>query len=218
MDNALLVSLAELVRQQISAEHMLKSMVDVITRALDADRGTIYLFDHELDELVSVAAHLPELAELRVPLGQGVAGYVAKTRERVNIPSSSGDERFWRSVDERTGYSTETMLAGPLIGEGGRLIGVAQVLNKHSVGGFSAEDERLFATLSEQAAALLEETTLSRPEPADAGREDAPSLGERFNGIVGRGKAMRGVYRSVRRVAPPRGPGPGPPRKKNLFQ
>ncbi len=204
MENALLVALGELVRQEISAEQMLGRIVDVVTDALSAERATIYLLDPERDELVSVAAHLPELAELRVPLGQGVAGHVARTGERVNIPNSPGDDRFWGSVDARTGYSTEAMLAGPLVGEGGRLIGVAQVLNKRGGGGFSQGDADLFDALSEQAAALLEETTLSRPEPSVATEEDEgpPLLGERFNGVVGQSAPMRAVYRSIRRVAP----------------
>ena len=99
MENALLVALGELVRQEISAEQMLGRIVDVVTDALSAERATIYLLDPERDELVSVAAHLPELVELRVPLGQGVAGHVARTGERVNIPNSPGDDRFWGSVD-----------------------------------------------------------------------------------------------------------------------
>ncbi len=204
MENALLVALGELVRQEISAEQMLGRIVDVVTDALGAERATIYLLDSERDELVSVVAHLPELDELRVPLGQGVAGHVARSRETVNIPNSSGDDRFWGSVDARTNYTTKAMLAGPLIADDGRVLGVAQVLNKRGGGHFSDRDATLFDALSEQAAALLEQTTLSRPEPTpNAYDEEGPALlGERFNRIVGQSGPMRAVYRAIRRVAP----------------
>lgn len=124
MDNVLLLSLGELIKQEISATQLLVRLVDTMAQRLSADRGTLYLLDRERRELVSVAAHLPELEELRVPLGQGVAGHVALHGEVMNLPNSHANLHFWRQIDARTGYKTETMLVGPLMGAAGELIGV----------------------------------------------------------------------------------------------
>lgn len=204
MENALLLAMGELISQEISAHRLLERLVDVMASGLGADRGTIYLLDAERAELVSVAAHLPELEELRVPLDQGVAGFVARTRDIVNIPNGAHDVRLWRGVDARTGYTTETMLAAPLLTEDGQLVGVAQFLNKQD-GTFDARDEEILRGLTVQAAALLLETTLAdRPAPLGepAGAAEPLLLGERFNRIVGRGPAMRVVFRNIHRVAP----------------
>ncbi|MEC9395974.1 MAG: GAF domain-containing protein, partial [Myxococcota bacterium] len=157
-DNALLLALGELISQEISATQLLERLVDVIARAMNADRGTIYLLDRERHELVSVAAHLPELEELRVPLHQGVAGYVARTGRMVNTPHSDSDVRFYPGVDAETGYTTRSMLAGPLYDSEGELLGVVQVLNKQDASGFSERDEILLERISKQAASLIEET------------------------------------------------------------
>jgi GAF domain-containing protein len=94
------------------------------------------MLDKARGELVSVAAHLPGLPTIRVPLSQGVAGHVASTGEVICIDSCATDSRFWSRVDEKTGYVTRSMLAAPVRGSGGRLLGVAQVLNKR-LGTFS---------------------------------------------------------------------------------
>jgi Nif-specific regulatory protein len=208
MEHALLLGLGELISREISAIDLLDRLVDVIARVLGADRGTIYLLDEGRGELVSVAAHLPELQELRVPLGQGVAGYVGRTGELVNLPRRPGQAQLWSGVDRRTGYTTRTMLAGPMQRREGGLLGVVQLLNKRDDGTFDEADEALFVRLIGQAAALLEETTLGRADvftrqAAPTAREDeGAGLGEQFNRVVGRGAAMRQVFRAVRRVAP----------------
>ncbi len=196
-EDSLLLALGELIRQEISAGDLLREVVDIIAEILQADRGTLFLLDEQTRELVSVAAHLPEMEEIRVPLSQGVAGYVARTGQTVNVPFCESDVRFWGKVDQTTGYETRTMLAGPLHSSDDRLIGVVQVLNKKE-GIFDEADENRLKILAAQAAALLEKTTLT-PAISDA---DGSVDGEGINQIVGRGEVMREVIRDVQRVAP----------------
>lgn len=214
-DNALLLALGELVSQEINATQLIERLVDVITSQLEADRGTIYLLDEDTHELVSVAAHLPELQELRVPLHQGVAGYVARTGRYVNMPHSDHDARFWSRIDQETGYTTRSMLSGPLYASSGALLGVIQVLNKNNDDVFSARDEQLFRGLAAQAAALIDETTVAGgrarflDEESEAAiapqstspQAQAPLLGERFNKIIGQSAPMRAVFQTLRKVA-----------------
>ncbi len=207
IEDALLLALGAMVRKRVSADELLGRIVDVVADLLDADRGTIYLCDADDEELVSIAAHLPEMRELRVPLTQGVAGYVGRTGRVVNVPHSKEDARHWRKIDETTGYQTDTMLVAPIRGSDGALLGVIQLLNKRS-GEFDGADEELLVVLARQAAALLEQTTLparpslvARPERKPRKPADPLTLGERYNGIIGDGTAMTALLRSVRRVA-----------------
>lgn len=207
-DNVLLLALGALIKQEISATQLMQRLVDSMAQRLDADRGTLYLLDVERQELVSVAAHLPELEELRVPLGQGIAGYVGRHAEIVNLgkDQAQAHAHFWRQIDDRTGYKTETMLAGPLHDRHGELIGVVQFLNKRGAVGFGARDEQVLRELSAQASALLEQTTLTARHAVSGAQEslkhEAPTLVERFNRIIGQGHAMRAIFQSLRKVAP----------------
>ncbi|MEZ4460242.1 MAG: sigma-54-dependent Fis family transcriptional regulator [bacterium] len=196
MNDVLLATLGELVRKEVSAELLLSRIIDAMAKALGADRATVFWVDKAAGELISVAGHFPEVAQIRVPLGEGVAGYVARTGATVNVPFSQEHVDIWRSVDNTTGYQTRTMLAGPLL-DGDDVIGVVQFLNKTG-GFFSAEDEFSMTQLAAQAALLLKETTLQR----QTATEPDLALGEHFNRIVGSGETMRQLFRAVRRVAP----------------
>jgi Nif-specific regulatory protein len=207
----LLLALGELVSKEISVGELLGRIVDVMVELVHADRGTLYVLDRANDELVSIAAHLPEMEELRVPLSQGVAGHVARTGETVNLPSADGDDRFWKDVDEQTGYTTRSMLAVPLDDVDGQRLGVVQLLNRHD-GPFTDQDEARVRELTRQAAALLEQTTFRTSteyldDEKNPFREHAVdtdqtlALGHRFNRIIGEGPEMREVFDKVRRVA-----------------
>ncbi|MBI2568988.1 MAG: sigma-54-dependent Fis family transcriptional regulator [Candidatus Schekmanbacteria bacterium] len=211
IDSALYLAMGELARQAVSAEQLLARMVDVITAHLGADRGTIYLLDRKAGQLVSVAAHLPEIRELRFPVSEGLAGYVVRTGKLVNVALCGEDQRFWPGADRVTGYRTRSTLACPLRDASGRMMGVVQVLNKCS-GDFTAADEAVAEILARQAAAILALTTIA---PLPAGGADAETaeprvglpepallLDERFNGLIGQGQAMRAVCAALRRVAP----------------
>ncbi|MCB9738450.1 MAG: sigma-54-dependent Fis family transcriptional regulator [Deltaproteobacteria bacterium] len=212
--DALLYSLGKTICTEISTSELLRRIVDVLTELLGADRGTLYMLDEAREQLVSVAAHLPELKTIRVPLSQGVAGEVARTQRLIRIDSCATDSRFWSQVDEKTGYITRNMLTAPVHGAHGRLLGVAQVLNKRD-GTFTAEDADVMSVLAEQVGQLLEETTvvtgffpsrLPEPEHGEIGlvADERPEFGleASFNRIVGQGTRMQRVFADIRKAAP----------------
>ncbi len=64
----------------------------------------------------------------RISDQNGIAGYVARTAESQNIKEVYNDSRFDNSYDVKTGYRTKTMLAVPIMGKGGDVIGVIRLL------------------------------------------------------------------------------------------
>jgi Nif-specific regulatory protein len=182
--------------QQVDLEELLRAAIDEVARQLGADRGTLYLVDHARGELVSRVAHLPELAEIRLRLGEGIAGWVAAHGEAVIIPGATEDPRFAQRVDLATGYRTRTLLAVPVDDAQGQRIGVLQVLNK-ARGAFDVADLERLRALAAEVARLLEDTSLrSQLRPGQS-----QSLDFRFNGIVGVSPAMRDVYARTTRAA-----------------
>ena len=80
--STLLLAVSGLLGREVAVEDLLDRLVERIASAMDADRATIYLVDGRSQEVFSQAAHLPELDEIRLPVGQGIAGWVAKRRGR----------------------------------------------------------------------------------------------------------------------------------------
>jgi transcriptional regulator with PAS, ATPase and Fis domain len=197
-----LISVAGLLQRGVRLDVILEAIIDEVVNALQADRGTLYLYDPQLDELFSKVAHLPELDKIRLRLGQGAAGIVAQTRKTISLPKAYKDQRFEPEIDIITGYRTKSLLACPVLGQSGDLIGVLQVLNKKE-GPFSESDFDLLQNLSAQAGQVIEHTSLygQLRQEAPGHRQRRRRLDYRFNAIVGVSDAMRDVYDKIEKAS-----------------
>ncbi len=135
-------------------EDLLRLLTEATTQLVNAERATIYLVDDAKGELWSRVAMGDDVGEIRVSLGSGIAGTVAKTGAVINIPDPYADPRFNPDIDKRTGYRTTNLLTLPMRGSDGRTIGVFQVLNKR-VGAFDSDDVELLQALAGCAAAIV---------------------------------------------------------------
>jgi phosphoserine phosphatase len=160
IDASALLSILE-VSRQLAGKHQLTDVLALILRTgrevLDADRGTIFLYDAERRELYSRVA-IGE-SSIRFPADRGIAGECARTRESIAVDDCYADPRFNPEVDRRTGYRTHCLIAVPLIGLDDELVGVLQVLNARA-GRFTGEGMRVAELLASQAAVAIQRTLL----------------------------------------------------------
>lgn len=152
------------VTRHLARDIDLNAILEAITReaceALDCDRASLYQYDRKRQELFTRVAMDLEIAEIRKPLGEGISGDVARRRRLANVADPAGDPRWSSSVDEETGYRTQSILAAPLVASrDGELLGVLQLLNKRG-GTFTPFDEELIVAFSQHAAAALDRTRL----------------------------------------------------------
>ena len=145
---------------EIRLDDLLQVIVQEAAEVLDADRASLFLYDESRNELWSKTTQRLEIKEIRVPLGVGIAGTVAKTRTPINSPDTYADARFYPKFDKETGYRTRCILCMPLIGNENRLIGVIQVLNKKDQEVFNESDESLLGGLSAHITVALERARL----------------------------------------------------------
>jgi len=154
-----LIEASKILNKTLDLDELLKVILDLTTKNLDADRGTIYLIDRERKELWSRVLKGKELVEIRLPLGTGLAGTVAETGETVNLEDAWKDKRFFSGFDVRTGYVTKTMLCMPMRNREEKIIGVFQVINKKT-GVFDKEDEQFLSAFSDHVSLALENAFL----------------------------------------------------------
>jgi signal transduction histidine kinase len=157
----LLIEASKIVNSALALGSVLALILDVATRSISADRGTVYLVDHKNDSLWSLVTQGEGMVEIRLPLGKGLAGYVARTGETVNITDAYRDARFNPDIDHRSGYTTHTVLCMPMRNREGKIIGVFQLLNKRT-GFFGPEDESFIDALSVHAAIAVENASLAQ--------------------------------------------------------
>lgn len=137
---------------------MLAEVVSAAKQVLQADGGSVWLYDPATDELILEVA--TEIEPLRVPAGAGIVGACARDRQIINVPDCYADRRFNPEVDRRSGYQTRCMLTLPLVDHKDVLVGVMQVLNKAD-GVFDADDETLATALAAQCAVALQRVRMT---------------------------------------------------------
>ena len=180
---------------------LLQALVAACAEQVGADKGTLYLVDGAAGVLQSIVTDAP--AVIRLELGQGLAGVVAKEGHPVNVKDAAADPRFYRAFDEATGYRTRSVLAVPVRDTQGHVIGVLQLLNARA-GEFVAQDEAQALELSQQVGTVLERTSLYaelKRQSSLGDSKDRPGLAFRFNQIVGESEAMKRVYAVVEKAA-----------------
>jgi len=157
------VALVQEVSQALSTvgdiDTLLNLIMEKVTELMEADRSTLFLVTDDGRQLWSKVIQGSELIEIRLDVGEGVAGWVAQTREIVNIPDAYADQRFQPAVDLRSGYRTRSILSVPMLGALGGLVGVLQSINKAD-GPFTEADEELMSALASQAAIAIENARL----------------------------------------------------------
>jgi phosphoserine phosphatase RsbU/P len=154
-----LINASKILNTTLNLEKLLALILDLAIKNLKAARGTIYLIDPDRKELWSKVLKGKDLVEIRLPIGTGISGNVAKTGKTINLKDAWKDKRFFSGFDLRTGFQTKTMLCMPMRDRKSKIIGVFQILNKHD-GAFTKEDENFLEAFSVHAALAIENARL----------------------------------------------------------
>ncbi|TRY73632.1 hypothetical protein TCAL_12958 [Tigriopus californicus] len=85
--------------------------------------------------------------EVRLPCDKGIAGYVARTGEMLNIRDAQSHPLFYRNIDQVTGFKTRSILCFP-IKDDQKVIGVAELCNKTTGSHFTTFDEEIASAFS----------------------------------------------------------------------
>ena len=142
----------------LDVEHVLAACLQRVKTLLNAQAASFFTLDG--DELVLQVAHgeKPEAAPpLRIPRGQGLAGWVMEHAQGAIVNQPSSDPRIYASLDLPGGFDLDSILAVPLI-INERTIGVIEVFNKP--GKFVQADLDLLTAIGASAAVAIENARL----------------------------------------------------------
>lgn len=156
----------------IDANTDIMKMLDWILQAalssIDAEDGSLLLIDEEAQEMAFVVVHgsvRDKLQGHRIPIGSGIAGWVAENGEPLMVENAPSDSRFSPSVDRAFKFRTRSMLCVPIVHET-KTKGVIQALNKRTRKEFQQTDLILLGVVAQIAAVAI-----GRAEKVIAGEE-----------------------------------------------
>ncbi|PKO22464.1 MAG: histidine kinase [Chloroflexi bacterium HGW-Chloroflexi-1] len=157
-----LYEVGQAISSTLDLDQVLKQCADRVTEVLHAEASTLMLVDEAKRELVfkipaGPAEHV--LREQRMPMDKGVAGWVATHGEPLIIPDVNVDDRFYTQIDTLSGFRTRSILAVPLQVKG-KIIGIAEVINKIDGDSFTPDDQQWLSTLAPLIGAAIENARL----------------------------------------------------------
>jgi diguanylate cyclase (GGDEF)-like protein len=155
---AVFQELGKALTSSLQLDQVLRTIMEKIEEFLRPDNWSLLLLDEAKQELyfeLAVGKASQALKDVRIKLGQGIAGWAAQHGETVVVPDTSKDTRFFSKVDEKTKTETQSIVAVPVKFRD-HCLGVIELINCMGPDGFDPRDLKLLEALSDFAAIALE--------------------------------------------------------------
>jgi diguanylate cyclase (GGDEF)-like protein len=155
---AVFQELGKALTSSLQLDQVLRTIMEKIDEFLRPDNWSLLLLDEATQELyfeLAVGKASRALKDVRIKIGQGIAGWVAQHGETVVVPDTSKDTRFFSKVDEKTKHETQSIVAVPVRFRD-TCLGVIELINCVGPEGFDPRDLKLLEALSDFAAIALE--------------------------------------------------------------
>ncbi len=157
-----LIDVSLTVNASLEWEKVLESIMAVTTSVMKVEASALMLVNEEETELsfqVAEGDKAKTVKEMRIKMGEGIAGWVAKERKPAIVNDVSSDSRFIGATDESTGFTTKSILCVPMQTKE-KLLGVIEVINRLDGSAFTEHDQLLCSAIANQAAIALENSRL----------------------------------------------------------
>ena len=197
-----LLSISRLLTASIDLPALLKVVVSSVTQLLECEASSLFLIDPTGEQLILKVATGPvggEIKELRLKIGDGIAGWVAKHRKSLIVNDPKHDPRFFPAVDKATGFQTRSILAVPLM-DHDQIVGVLEILNTAKAKQFDQSDMELLNAFGSYASLALRNAELLATM-RDESQILKGSVEERYRRLIVESPRMHKVVELVRKAA-----------------
>ncbi|TGK32718.1 sensor domain-containing diguanylate cyclase [Leptospira gomenensis] len=150
-------SIGKIITSSLEQQEVLNAVMEEVRLFFSPENWSLMRFDENTGELFFLIAEgleLDRIQNIRLKLGEGIAGSVVETKTPIFVENARNDPRFSRKVDERTGFETETVIAVPMIFRG-QVHGVIELVNRFDGSSFSPEDLVILQTIADFTAISL---------------------------------------------------------------
>jgi len=142
------------------SKEILNRMTELAAESMNCEAASIMLINERknvLEFVVATGEKKQRISTATVPMGEGIAGWVAVNGEPQIVNDTSADPRFTGKIDKQSGFVTRQILAIPLVLEQ-RIIGVIEVINTRDKRVLDDDDVRILTAIGERAATIIATT------------------------------------------------------------
>lgn len=164
----LLLELIGQINSDLELNKVLLSIIHAAKIITDSEACSVFLIDDATDELILSIPTGPagdSVSGKRLPMGEGIAGWVAENAESQIVNNVSHDNRFGGDFNPEI-FQTRNILCTPLLNQSKKVIGVLQAINKKNDGLYDETEIPLFNALANQAANAITNARLHEERTA----------------------------------------------------
>ena len=153
----LLNEASKVINSSLDLEQIMQSLLEQMNSFLHVEALSIALVDSVTGELVYTVAEgigSTQIVGMRMPVNEGVAGWVVEHGSPAMVNDTHNDPRFITTGDRRTGHHTYATIVAPLQIKG-QVLGTIQAINPTTRNYFTEEDLNLLVNLANLASSAV---------------------------------------------------------------
>ena len=148
---------AKALTSSLDLDSILQTIMEKMAEYFQPDTWSLLMVDEQKNELyfaIAVGSAAEALKNVRLKVGEGIAGHVAKYGEKLVVPDVRADQRFAKRIDKVTQWENQSIICVPLRAKL-RVLGVIQLVNV-DMAHFGHEEQFFLQALSDYAAIAIE--------------------------------------------------------------
>src|ERR1051326_2011774 len=144
-----LLEVSLILNSNLTIDSLLTYILEVTREITHSEAASILLYDRNSDELRFVASNSQGtdqtiLAEIPVPMEGSIAGQIIRDNQAIVI-TDPHDPRIYRVVEDKTGFTTRTLLGVPMAIKSD-VVGVLESVNRRD-GSWTVDDKNHLSIL-----------------------------------------------------------------------
>lgn len=144
-----------LLARPLNTQEIVDQVVEPLKQMLQAEASALFIMETDKQHITTWIGDRHQRHEIRLRMGEGIAGWVALHGNTVNVKDAYKDPRFQRAFDSQSGFRTGSVLCQPLRDSQKNILGVVQIINKRN-GYFTVADEAVLSSVASTIAIRLE--------------------------------------------------------------
>jgi diguanylate cyclase (GGDEF)-like protein len=148
---------AKALTSSLDLDSILQTIMEKMAEYFRPETWSLLMVDEQKNELyfaIAVGTAAEALKNVRLKVGEGIAGHVAKYGEKLVVPDVRADQRFAQRIDKVTQWETQSIICIPLRAKL-RVLGVIQLVNV-DMEHFGHEEQFFLQALCDYAAIAIE--------------------------------------------------------------
>jgi putative methionine-R-sulfoxide reductase with GAF domain len=162
-------------------EELIRDLLVAIMNVVKSEAGSFLEVDQRNGTLFFrsvVGASSDRVLNFVIPIGQGVAGHVAESRQPMVVDNVVENKEHLNAIAKAVGFETRNLVALPVVIRG-RIFGVLELLNRIGEANYSVNDVELLTYLSGMAAKAIEVRLMISWSQAQSGMPAQSGLSKR---------------------------------------